>query len=69
MSATTDIMEMIASLNEADVEKIYDFAAFLKYLEQNEDEEDAKAALSCADEPVYPLDDVILELEADKAGL
>lgn len=62
MSAATNLIEMVASLSEVDAEKVYDFAAFLKFLEQKEDEEDRQAILERMDEPTIPFEDVKKEL-------
>ena len=57
-----DVMEFVSTLNEEDIEKVYDFAAFLKYVSDREDKEDARAIFERADEPDVPFEVVKREL-------
>lgn len=57
-----DVLELVSGLREEDVEKVYDFAAFLKYMSHREDEEDARAILERRDEPEVSFDIVKEEL-------
>ena len=57
-----DVMEVVSVLSEEDVEKVYDFATFLRYISKREDEEDARAIFERADEPEVPFDTVKEEL-------
>jgi hypothetical protein len=66
MLATTlekqELHRLIEDLRDDNVEKIVSYAAFLKYLQTIEDEEDIAACLERRDEPSYSLEEVKREL-------
>ena len=63
------MMEVVSVLSEEDVEKVYDFAAFLRYISKKEDEEDARAIFERADEPEVPFDTVKEDLGLARAAV
>lgn len=59
----SDVIEIASSLDEYYLEKLCDYAAFLKYISKREDDEDAAAVIERTDEPVISFDTVKKELE------
>ena len=64
-----DVMEVVSVLSEEDVEKVYDFATFLRYISKREDEEDARAIFERADEPEVLFDTVKEDLGLARAAV
>ncbi len=63
------VMEVVSVLSEEDVEKVYDFATFLRYISKREDEEDARAIFERADEPEVLFDTVKEDLGLARAAV
>ena len=60
----SDIIEIASSLDEYNLEKLCDYAAFLKYASQREDEADMAAVIERSDEP-----DISFETVKEELGL
>ena len=58
-----DVMEVVSTLNEDDIEKVYDFATFLRHISDREDEEDTRAIFERMNEPDIPFDVVKKEFD------
>ena len=57
-----DVIEIASGLDEYNLEKLCDYATFLKYTSQREDDEDAFAVTARANEPVVTFEAVKEEL-------
>ncbi len=57
-----NLIEIASSLDEYNLEKLCDYAAFLKYASQREDEEDLTAIIEREDEPEVAFEDLKEEL-------
>jgi hypothetical protein len=53
-----ELNALIGILSEDDAEKVLSYAAFLKYLQTLEDEEDSAAYFERRDEPSFSLEEV-----------
>ena len=56
------LRRIIDHMSADDVLKMLDYAAYLRYLEEREDEEDAAYIAGHKDDPVIPLEDALKEL-------
>jgi len=56
------LRRIIDHMSADDVLKMLDYAAYLRYLEEREDEEDAAYITAHKDDPVIPLEDALKEL-------
>lgn len=56
------LRRIIDHMSADDVLKMLDYAAYLRYLEEREDEEDATYITAHKDDPVIPLEDALKEL-------
>lgn len=56
------LRQIIDLMSADDVLKMLDYAAYLRYLEEREDEEDAAYITAHKDDPVIPLEDALKEL-------
>ncbi|MBQ3378199.1 MAG: hypothetical protein IJG62_07995 [Synergistaceae bacterium] len=57
-----NLIEIASGLDEYNLEKLCDYAAFLKYMAKREDEEDAAAVIARANEPEISFEDLKAEL-------
>lgn len=58
----SDIIEIASELDEFNLEKLCDYAAFLKYASQREDKEDITAIIEREDEPEVAFEDLKAKL-------
>lgn len=57
-----DVVEIASGLDEYNLEKLCDYAAFLKYASEREDEEDLTAIIERENEPEVAFEDLKEEL-------
>lgn len=62
-----DLFQLIDRLHEDDIEKVFSYASYLRFLEEREDAEDIACAKARRDEPAVPLSDILKDYE-DKYG-
>ena len=60
-----ELHELIDDLREENAEKIFSYAAFLRHVERQEDEEDIKSYFERKDEPTYTMEEVKRDLGID----
>ncbi|MDR3264955.1 MAG: hypothetical protein LBT15_02990 [Synergistaceae bacterium] len=60
-----ELHEMIDCLPDEDKDKVFDYIAFLRYLQKQEDAEDRQLILERQDEPTVSFADVKKELGLD----
>lgn len=56
------LLELIENLHDSDIEKVVSYAAFLRHLEEQEDNEDQAYVKDHKNEPAVPLEDALKEL-------
>lgn len=63
MTAEKELLcSMLDSMCPNDVEKVLDYAAYLRYIEEREDAEDAAYIEAHRDDPTVPLEEALREL-------